>query len=200
MKQLNELISNVLMYSEERNTRSGRVHGIFGANMEFDLRKGFPAVTAKKLMFKAMAGELLWFLNGSTDLDSLRYFSDLDKDAWTIWTNDCNRWHQQPRFSTTGAELTNLNDLGELYGAQWRTYDGEFIQVDQIQKLLTGLKEDPFSRYHIVNSWNVEAIERGLMALPPCHVLFQCYVSADGHLDLMWYQRSVDVFLGRMYA
>jgi thymidylate synthase len=196
MKSYLQLLRHVLQSGEERNTRSGEVIGTFGENLQFDLRDGFPAVTSKRLAFKSMVGELLWFLNGKTDLKSLRNYSDLPEDAWTIWSDDCNRWHsQQKRFDPDLEELPT-DDLGELYGVQWRSFTGLSTDIDQIEKLVESLRENPSGRYHIVNSWNVDAINTDAMALAPCHVMFQCYVSSDGHLDLIWYQRSVDMFLG----
>ena len=198
MKQLQELTAKVLQKGELRETRSGNTLSIFGEMIEFDLRERFPAVTAKKLMFKAMMGELLWFLNGETDLKSLRRRSCLSEDAWTIWTNDCKRWHQAERDSGFYSEfaydiLFDSEDLGLLYGYQWRSAGGK---VDQIANMIKRIKEDPMSRYHLTVNWNAKDVADGNMALPCCHYAFQVYVSGDGHIDLMWQQRSVDTFLG----
>ncbi len=169
----------------DRETRSGDTAAIFGANLSFDLRKGFPIVTTKRVPFKAVAGELLWFLNKGSSLSSLRYRSDIEEGAWTIWTQDCERWNK-----ARGTEASD--DLGDVYGVQWRDCNG----VDQIANLVERIKKDPMSRYHIVNAWNVEAIDNDEMALPPCHMMFQVFCSHDGYMDLMWTQRSVDAFLG----
>jgi thymidylate synthase len=145
---------------------------IFGHQMRFDLAQGFPLVTTKKLHVKSIVHELLWFLQGSTNV---RY---LNEHGVTIW----NEWADAQ------------GDLGPVYGRQWRSWpapDGRHI--DQITQLVEGLKRDPDSRRHIVSAWNVGELDR--MALPPCHCLFQFYV-ADGRLSCQLYQRSADVFLG----
>lgn len=203
MQSYKDLLQKIITEGEERDTRSGKTLSIFGEHLAFDLRAGFPAVTTKKLAFKSMVGELLWFLNGKTDLPSLRKFSDLSEDAWTIWTNDCQRWHKQRVGKLEGEAVTNYltwndqEDLGELYGYQWRTLETEFLKtVDQIQDLVDSIKSNPSSRYHIVCAWNATTVALDRTALAPCHVMFQCYVTAKGELDLMWYQRSVDTFLG----
>lgn len=179
------------MNIELRETRSGNCASIFGHFMEWDLRKGFPAVTTKKLAFNAVMGELLWFLSGKTDLKSLREFTGLEEDAWTIWTQDCERWNKQMGMESDG--------LGRVYGLQWRNwYEGHTDSyIDQIARLIDGIKNNPTSRYHLVSAWNAGEIADGeMMALPPCHYAFQCFVTDDGELDLMWHQRSVDTFLG----
>ena len=176
---------------EMRETRSGNCASIFGHFMEWDLRKGFPAVTTKKLAFNAVMGELLWFLAGKTDLKSLREFTGLDEDAWTIWTQDCERWNKTMGMDSDG--------LGRVYGYQWRSwYEGiTDKQVDQVWNLIERIKGDPMSRYHLVSAWNAGEIDGGeMMALPPCHYAFQVFVTENGELDLMWHQRSVDTFLG----
>lgn len=203
MQNYKDLLQKIITEGEERGTRSGKTLSIFGEHLAFDLRAGFPAVTTKKLAFKSMVGELLWFLNGKTDLPSLRKYSDLSEDAWTIWSNDCQRWHKQRIARLSGEDATNYTtwnnqeSLGELYGYQWRTLETEFLKtIDQIQNLIDSIKENPSSRYHIVAAWNATTVALGRAALAPCHVMFQCYVTANGELDLMWYQRSVDTFLG----
>lgn len=202
MRNYQDLMAKVLEKGEKRNTRSGEVIGLFGENLEFDLRDGFPAITTKKLAFKSMVGELLWFLSGDTSLTLLKKFSGLSEDAWTIWTDDCERWHKSRREkfepipyipNLSYDTLYDTDSLGKLYGHQWRSFEG---YVDQIGNLIKSLQEIPESRYHIVSAWNPNDITRNRLALPACHTLFQCYVSTDGHLDLMWYQRSCDVFLG----
>lgn len=179
----------VLSEGELRETRSGTVISKFDPrnNPRWDLRKGFPITTAKKLAWKAMVGELLWFLNGETSIKELRYRTNLNEDKKTIWCPDSERW---------GSE-----DLGVIYGAQWReviTYNGfsHGHKVDQIANLVDSLKTNPYGRRHIVSSWNASDIDQGKLALEPCHWGFQCYVSNDGYLDLKWNQRSWDLFLG----
>lgn len=202
MRNYQNLMAKVLEHGEERTTRSGDVIGLFGENLEFDLRKGFPAITTKKLAFKSVVGELLWFLNGDTTLSSLKKYTGLKEDAWTIWTDDCERWHNKrkndynlntliPEISYE--ELYDTDDLGKLYGYQWRSFNG---YVDQIANLIEGLQDNPYSRYHIVSAWNPSDIGEDSMTLPACHNFFQCYVSNEGYLDLIWNQRSSDVLLG----
>ena len=184
MKQYLNLLSEVMIAGDDRQTRSGAVRSLFNANLKFDLRAGFPAVTTKKLAFKSMVGELLWFMSDNTDLPSLRRFSDKPKDAWTIWTPDYERWAR-------GLDLKE--DLGKLYGHQWRNFAGH---VDQITALIYNLKTDPNSRYLYVTALNPSDTANNAMALNACHTYFQCYVTADGYLDLDYTQRSVDCFLG----
>lgn len=193
MKQYLSLMKSVLRDGEIRDTRSGQVIGTFGNLIEFDLRERFPAITTKSLAFKAMMGELLWFLNGETTLAELKHRTGLSEDAWTIWTNDCERWHK------TQERPYDEDDLGRVYGSQWRmwrNYEGDALPFDQIAHVVEQIKKDPRSRYHVVSAWNVADIRNDEMALPPCHMMFQLYVSEHGYLDLIWYQRSCDVFLG----
>ena len=145
---------------------------LFGHQMRFDLAEGFPLVTTKKLHVKSIVHELLWFLQGSTNV---RYLNEHGVTIWDEWA-DAN------------------GELGPVYGRQWRSWpapDGRHI--DQIAQVVEGLKRDPDSRRHIVSAWNVGELDQ--MALPPCHCLFQFYV-ADGRLSCQLYQRSADVFLG----
>lgn len=172
-----------------RPTRSGNVVSAFDFKFKHNMQEGFPAVTTKKLQFNAVIGELLWFLAGKTDLDSLRHYSNIEDGEWTIWTQDAERF---------GGE--GNKELGKIYGSQWRNFGGDDFEqgVDQIKNLIHSLKYDPTSRYHIVSAWNPNVIHE--IALPSCHMFFQCYVDIDQHgykyLDLKWYQRSVDSFLG----
>ena len=190
MDNYQKLMKKVLEEGEIRKTRSGKTRSLFGEHLEWDLRKGFPAMTTKRLAFKSCIGELLWFLNGETDLPSLRKRSCLPENAWTIWTNDFERWHKQMGTLDT-PEYYDYQSLGNLYGDQWRNR----ISVDQIAELVYNIESDPTSRYHIVMNWSVDDVARRTMALAPCHVMFQVYVSG-GFIDLIWYQRSVDTFLG----
>tara|TARA_R100001594_G_scaffold53735_1_gene87285 strand:+ start:19766 stop:20689 length:924 start_codon:yes stop_codon:yes gene_type:complete len=172
-----------------RETRSGNVVSAFDYKFKHNMQHGFPAVTTKKLQFNAVIGELLWFLAGKTDLDSLRHYSNIEDGEWTIWTQDAERYGGKGN-----------KELGAIYGAQWRNFGGDRYAVgtDQIKSLISGLTNNPESRYHVVSAWNPNVIHE--IALPSCHMFFQCYVDIDEHgykyLDLKWYQRSVDSFLG----
>lgn len=141
--------------------------------MRFDLRRGFPLVTTKHVNFEAVRRELLWFLSGSTNVNDL---------------HPCRIW--DPWADENG-------ELGAVYGSQWRNwggYSGDLRGYDQISALVRGLREDPYSRRHIVSAWNVAEIDH--MALPPCHMMFQCYVSQGTWLDMQMYQRSADMAVG----
>ncbi len=173
MKQYLDLLSHVLTHGAEKKDRTGTgTISTFGYQMRFDLSEGFPVVTTKKLHLRSIIYELLWFLSGSTNV---KYLQDNGVRIWNEWADaDGN--------------------LGPVYGYQWRSWpasDGR--HVDQISAVVKSLKENPDSRRHIVNAWNVGEIEK--MALPPCHVLFQFYV-AGGRLSCQLYQRSADIFLG----
>ena len=167
------LLRRVLTEGVEKRDRTGTgTLSLFGCQMRFDLGIGFPVVTTKRLHIKSVIHELLWFLRGDTNVRSLH------EHGVTIWD-----------------EWADVNgDLGPVYGAQWRAWqsaDGRTI--DQMSRVVDGLKTDPDSRRLLVSAWNVGEIER--MALPPCHCLFQFYV-AEGRLSCQVYQRSADVFLG----
>ena len=188
---LKDLYRDILDNGETRFTRTGTVKSVWDRKLSFDLSEEFPAVTSKKLAWKATVGELLFFLDGTPTISNLKHytFGDHKADKWTIWTDDAKRWGDG-------------EDLGQLYGKQWRDFGGhieedEYIRgADQIQNLITRLKEQPERRDHIVMAWNPYEIENDLMALKPCHLGFQCYVSGDYKLHLKWTQRSVDSFLG----
>ena len=181
MKQLHDLMRDILANGNKRDTRSGEVTSVFHREVKFDMREGLPFPMTKRLAFKSMMGELLWFLSGECNIPDLRMRSNLPPRAWTIWTPDAKRW---------GSE-----DLGKLYGYQWRNYGGE---VDQIQDLVDKMRDDQASRYLIVNAYNPQDISEKTMALPPCHMGFQVYIEGE-EFDLKWSQRSVDVFLGLPY-
>jgi thymidylate synthase len=166
-------------------TRTGVTYSTFGEFIKVDLKKGFPATLGKRLAWKSVVSELLWFLSGKTDIESLQKYNN--SDGWTIWTDDMERWHQ----SSTPQDVP-YGDCGDLYGKQWRNYNG----VDQITNLIEGLKNDPTGRRHIVMAWNPSAIAAGKMCLPPCHIGFQCYIDNSNDLHLQWWQRSGDGFLG----
>lgn len=173
MRQYHDLLQRILTEGEERTDRTGTgTVGIFGHQMRFDLQKGFPLVTTKKLHLRSIIHELLWFLQGDTNI---RYLKEHGVRIWDDWADE-------------------NGDLGPVYGHQWRSWptpDGG--TVDQIQQILDTLQTRPDSRRMIVSAWNVADV--GRMALPPCHCLFQFYVSGN-RLSCQLYQRSADVFLG----
>ncbi|MFU8803781.1 MAG: thymidylate synthase [Bradymonadaceae bacterium] len=173
MKQYLDLMRHILEEGTRKGDRTGTgTLSVFGHQMRFDLSEGFPAVTTKKLHFRSIIHELLWFLKGDSNIG---YLKENKVSIWDDWADEDG-------------------DLGPVYGVQWRSWptpDGRTI--DQISRVIEGLKEKPDSRRHIVSAWNVADVED--MALPPCHALFQFYV-ADGKLSCQLYQRSADVFLG----
>lgn len=173
MKQYLELLDHVMEHGVRKEDRTGTgTLSVFGYQMRFDLQEGFPVLTTKKLHLRSIIHELLWFLNGDTNL---KYLHENRVTIWDEWADE-------------------HGDLGPIYGAQWRrwaTADGRVI--DQMTKVVESIKKNPSSRRHIVNAWNVGELDK--MALPPCHVLFQFYV-ADGKLSCQLYQRSCDIFLG----
>ena len=173
MKQYLELLDHVLKTGNKKSDRTGTgTISVFGYQMRFDLTKGFPLVTTKKVHLKSIVYELLWFLNGDTNI---RYLNDNGVSIWNEWA-DMN------------------GELGPVYGHQWRSWtNSEGKVVDQISQVVESLKNSPDSRRHLVSAWNVGEIDK--MALPPCHIIFQFYV-ADGKLSCQLYQRSADLFLG----
>lgn len=169
-----QLLSEVLVTGTKKEDRTGTgTLSLFGKQIRFDLQKGFPAVTTKKLYFHGVKGELLWFLRGSTNV---KWLQDQNIHIWDEWADE-------------------QGNLGPVYGKQWRSWYRPLLQgsVDQIAQVIESIKTNPDSRRHIVSAWNVAEIEH--MALPPCHVLFQFYV-ANGKLSCQLYQRSADLFLG----
>ena len=168
----------------EDRTGTGTI-GVFGMQSRYDLTKGFPAVTTKKLAFRACLSELLWFLEGSNDERRLCeiLYGNRNSDKKTIWTDNAMSKYWLPKTQFIG-------DLGRVYGVQWRDFGG----VDQVVGLIDGIKKDPYGRRHIITAWNPGQLEE--MALPPCHCFAQFYVSADGKLSCQMYQRSCDMFLG----
>ncbi len=189
MRNLLSLYELILNDGEDRPDRTGvGTASIFGEQLKFDLRDGFPATTTKKLAFESCKAELLWFLEGSTDERRLAEITHGSRDISksTIWTGNAN---------AQGVALGYRNDaevkeLGPVYGKQWRDFGG----VDQIRNVIQSIKEDPYGRRHIVSAWNVSELPK--MALPPCHVMFQFYVSTSENLSCHMYQRSVDALLG----
>ena len=195
MKQYLELLDYILQHGEDRGDRTGTgVISSFGHQIRFDLEDGFPAVTTKSLAWKGVVSELLWFLEGSDDerrLAEIRFkkdrseLTDLSKFS-TIWTDNADNQGVELGYENT--ETTKK--LGPVYGVQWRDWGG----VDQIKKLINDLQSNPNGRIHILSAWNVEKIDS--MALPPCHVMSQFYISKSGRLSCQMYQRSADMFLG----
>ena len=194
MKQYHGLLEDILNNGEVRDDRTGvGTISVFGRSMRFDLRRGFPAITTKKLAWKACVGELLWFIEGSSDERRLAEITHGTREGVaTIWTPNALApyWKHKAKFE---------GDLGRIYGVQWRDWvktdkPPVRVAIDQLQTLITQLKEDPYSRRHILSSWNVAELED--MALPPCHVMSQFYVNKNNELSCHMYQRSVDVFLG----
>ncbi|QOF71008.1 thymidylate synthase [Aminobacter sp. SR38] len=173
MRQYLDLLSHVLENGSDRGDRTGTgTRSVFGHQMRFDLGHGFPVVTTKKLHLKSIIHELLWFLAGDTNI---KYLKDNGVSIWDEWADE-------------------NGDLGPVYGKQWRSWptrDGD--EIDQIALLLKQIRKNPNSRRLIVSAWNPEEVDH--MALPPCHCLFQFYVS-DGKLSCQLYQRSADIFLG----
>src|SRR5690554_1586553 len=173
MKQYHDLLNHILENGTEKEDRTGTgTKSVFGYQMRFDLSEGFPMVTTKKLHLKSIIYELLWFLNGDTNI---KYLQENDVRIWNEWADE-------------------NGDLGPVYGHQWRSWqkpNGE--TVDQIKIAIDQIKNNPDSRRIIVSAWNVGEIDQ--MALAPCHAFFQFYVN-DGKLSLQLYQRSADIFLG----
>ncbi len=195
MKQYLELLDYILQHGEDRGDRTGTgVISSFGHQIRFNLEDGFPAVTTKSLAWKGVVSELLWFLEGSDDerrLAEIRFqkdrseLTDLSKYS-TIWTDNAD--NQGADLGYENNKLTKK--LGPIYGVQWRDWGN----IDQIKKLINDLQSNPNGRRHILSAWNVEKIDS--MALPPCHVMSQFYISKSGRLSCQMYQRSADMFLG----
>lgn len=185
MQNYHELLQDILDNGVERHDRTGvGTLSVFGRQLRFDLRLGFPAITTKKLAWRAVVGELLWFLEGSGDERRLAEITHGTRDGvTTIWTPNAQAEYWKPKAKFEG-------DLGRVYGTNWRDWRG----VDQIAALVDGLKNDPWSRRHILSAWNVDELDK--MALPPCHVLSQYYVNNNRELSCMFTMRSTDMFLG----
>ncbi len=185
MKTYLDLMRKVMDEGVDRADRTGTgTRAIFGAQMRFNLEDGFPAVTTKKLAFKAVKSELLWFLEGSSDDNRLKELNESEK---TIWTANGTADYWTPKAKYPG-------DLGRIYGVQWRAWQSPNGKViDQIADVIEMIKKDPNSRRLIVMAWNPGELDQ--MALPPCHIFFQFFV-ANGKLSLQMYQRSADLFLG----
>ncbi len=208
MKQYLDLLEKITTDGAVKGDRTGTgTKSIFGHQMRFDLRDGFPLLTTKKVFLKGIIHELLWFLKGDTNIGYLV------ENGVHIWDNDAYRYYSELAVKqgvepisrdefmelAKGGEPSNIEgynygDLGPVYGHQWRSWTGaDGTVVDQIREVIDTIKGSPNSRRMIVSAWNVAQIEQ--MALPPCHVMFQFYV-ADGRLSCQLYQRSADTFLG----
>ena len=218
MKQYLDLIRDIMAHGTERKDRTGvGTISVFGRQIRFDMRNGFPAVTTKALAWRSVVSELLWFLEGSASEhrlaeiknDNKPYAELTEKERRTIWTAN---------YEKQGRDLGFKNGfLGRVYGVQWTAYNGiiytdeenglfvsdrikwakeKKITVDQIAEVINGIKNDPWSRRLLVSAWNPAELE--YMALPPCHYAFQFYVSGENgeYLSLMWNQRSADCAVG----
>ncbi|WP_106767745.1 thymidylate synthase [Paenibacillus faecalis] len=173
MKNYLELLQDILDHGVEKEDRTGTgTTSVFGRQLRFDLSKGFPLMTTKRIHLKSVIHELLWFLSGETNI---RYLKENGVRIWDEWADE-------------------NGDLGPVYGSQWRSWEApDGRRIDQIAKVIESIKNNPDSRRHLVSAWNVAEIDE--MKLPPCHFVFQFYV-ADGKLSCMLTMRSVDSFLG----
>ena len=170
MKQYLDLLKDIMENGHDKEDRTGTgTRSVFGRSMRFDLSQGFPLLTTKRMFLKGVISELLWFVKGDTNIEFLH---DNGVHIWDEWADE-------------------NGNLGPIYGAQWRNWDN--LGIDQLQKLVKDIKNSPDSRRLIVSAWNPTQLDD--MALPPCHMMYQCYVQ-DGKLSLMMYQRSGDMFLG----
>lgn len=192
-------LKDILENGDDRPDRTGTgTRSIFGMQMRFDLTEGFPAITTKKLAWKSVVSELLWFIEGSGDEKRLKEIlhGSRDSEKSTIWTDnaEADYWVKKKLKRSAG-------DLGRVYGVQWRRWRKPLIRInkvvlqnhDQLLELISGIKNDPYGRRHIITAWNPGELD--LMALPPCHMMSQFYVS-NGRLSCHMYQRSADMFLG----
>lgn len=208
MKQYHGLLEDILQNGEVKEDRTGvGTISVFARQLRFNLVEGFPAITTKKLAWKSVVSELLWFIEGTGDERRLAeiLYNTRSEDKTTIWTGNATADYWTPKAKYD-------RDLGRVYGVQWRHWNkyneqmtfgkahlggdrvaADKTEVDQLANLIDGIKNDPNGRRHILTAWNVAELDQ--MALPPCHVLAQFYVN-NGKLSCHMYQRSVDVFLG----
>ena len=203
-KQYLDLLDDILTSGTSKEDRTGTgTWSVFGRQIRHDMREGFPLLTTKKMAWKTMTKELLWFLSGDTNIKWLveNNCNIWNGDAYKAYLNKSAVKHQWERGGDVADMEMFLNvvqneaegdfgELGPVYGKQWRDWNGN----DQIKNLIKGLKENPDGRRHMVSAWNVSDLDQ--MVLPPCHYGFQCYVRDGKYLSLMWNQRSVDTFLG----
>lgn len=201
MRQYQEFLRTILANGHEKTDRTGiGTISIFGYQMRFDLKDGFPLVTTKKIHLKSVIHELLWFIKGDTNI---KYLVDNKVRIWNEWPYEKFRHSDSYNDETIEEFVEKIasipgfadkhGDLGPVYGRQWRDFEGKNSNIDQLKNVIEEIKRNPDSRRLIVNSWNAPLIEA--MALPPCHVMFQFYVSG-GKLSCQLYQRSADAFLG----
>ncbi|HZJ87210.1 MAG TPA: thymidylate synthase [Erysipelothrix sp.] len=198
MKTYLDLCQHVLEHGEDRNDRTNTgTKSVFGYQMRFDLQKGFPLLTTKRVHFPSLAKELLWFISGDTNIqwlvqNKVRIWNEWPYELFTQ-SEDYNG-ETMKEFVEKVANDDNFakkhGDLGPVYGKQWRDFDG----VDQLEQVIDQIKNNPESRRIILSAWNPPQIPE--MALPPCHAFMQFYVSDSGKLSLQLYQRSADIFLG----
>lgn len=213
MDQYHNLLKHVLENGQKREDRTGvGTIGVFGYQMRFDLAEGFPLLTTKKVYLRAIIHELLWFIQGQTNI---KYLVDNKVHIWDEWPYQKylkanNLEDKYPMYSDEwkakqkefiknikdDADFANQwGDLGPVYGSQWRSWPAPNGQtIDQLAKVINDIKTKPFSRRHIVSAWNPAEVDS--MALPPCHTMFQFYVTPAGKLSVQLYQRSADIFLG----
>ena len=193
---LQDILDHGTRHADRTGTGTTRV---FGRQLRFDLTEGVPLLTTKRVWMRGVTEELLWFLRGETNIQSLVQAS---VSIWTDWPlkryreetgNDISQEDFERRIAEDDAFAEQWGDLGPVYGKQWRDFEGPSRRVDQIARLVDGLREQPHSRRHVVSVWHPAQVQD--TALPPCHYAFQCFVE-DGRLSLMWQQRSVDSFLG----
>ena len=195
-----DLLKQILETGEKRKDRTGvGTISSFGCQLKFNLKNSFPAITTKKLAWKSVVSELLWFIEGSGDEFRLREILHGERysDKKTIWTDNATA-----PYWTSKRLQRHPGDLGRIYGVQWRRWRKPLIRInkvvlqnhDQLIELVNGIQKDPFSRRHIITAWNPGELD--LMALPPCHMMAQFYVSQDHGLSCHMYQRSADMFLG----
>jgi thymidylate synthase len=194
-----DALQEILTYGDERLDRTGvGTKSIFGLQMKFNLTQGFPAITTKKLAWRSVVSELLWFIEGSGDENRLKEILHGNRysEKKTIWSDNATApyWVKKRLQRHPG-------DLGRVYGVQWRKWRKPLVRInkvvlqnhDQLLELISGIKNDPYSRRHIISAWNPGELD--MMALPPCHMMAQFYV-ANGRLSCHMYQRSADMFLG----
>ncbi|MSR73382.1 thymidylate synthase [Candidatus Parcubacteria bacterium] len=186
MKIYNDVLKEIMDKGVDRKGRNAVTRALFAKQMRFNLEEGFPAVTTKKLAFKAVTSELLWFLEGSSDDNRLKELNGSEKTIWTA-NAEADFWTRKAKFP---------GDLGRIYGVQWRAWkklDG--TTIDQIKRVVEKLKADPNDRRLIVTAWNPGELDE--MALPPCHIIFQFFANPETKkLSLHMVQRSCDMFLG----
>ena len=195
MQEYHDALIHILEHGKDRPDRTNTgTRGVFGYQMRFDLRETFPAVTTKKLAWKSVVSELLWFLEGSSDerrLAEIHYDKPREEliGKTTIWTANADKQGRELGYTNTDT----IKELGPVYGHQWRQWQARGHDVDQVVELLKGLYTEPHSRRHILSAWNAGEVDK--MALPPCHTLVQFHVQ-DDELSCQLYQRSADMFLG----